>query len=322
MKDHMRVFVAGATGAMGRPLVRLLAAQGHDVIGMTRSAERGQLVAADGGRPVVADALDAAAVRRVVAAATPTHLVHLLTALPPNGPLRPGGLAATNRLRVEGTRHLLEAARAAGVHRVVAESFAAVYGPMPATVAALDERVVLAPVTHGPLRDTVMALRRLEAQLAEVAERRLTTVVLRFGGIMGAGVPSTDGLLRQARAGRLFAPPDAGGLFSYVHVDDAARAVLAALEHPRPGPVYNVADDTPMSIAAVLALASRICGARAPRRVPGWLLRLAAPVAAELNRWRLPLANARIREELGWRPHYRTPEDALRAIAGVLQAAA
>jgi nucleoside-diphosphate-sugar epimerase len=292
------------------------------VFGLTRSAERGGLVAADGGRPVVADALDAAAIARAVAATAPTHVVHLLTALPAAGPLRPADLAPTNRLRIEGTRHLLAAARAAGVQRVVAESFAAVYGPGPATVAALDERAVLAPMAPGPLRDTVLALRSLEAQLHAGRDGGLTTVALRFGGVIGAGVASTETLLQQARAGRLFAPPEAGGLFSYVHVDDAARAVLASLVHPRPGPVYNVADDMPMSIAAMLALASRTWGARPPRRLPGWLLRLAAPVAAELNRWRLPLANARIGGDLGWRPRHRTPEEALRASADLREAAA
>jgi nucleoside-diphosphate-sugar epimerase len=129
-------------------------------------------------------------------------------------------------------------------------------------------------------------------------------------------------MVRQARAGRLFAPPDTGGVFSFVHVDDAARAVIAALEHEAPGPVYNVADDVPMSIPAVLTLTSQAVAGRSPRRLPGWLVRVAAPVVAEMVGWRLPLSNARARAHLGWAPRHASVDDGLRTLVHKREAAA
>ena len=247
--------------------------------------------------------------------AAPAAVVHLLTALPAAGPLRPADLRATNRLRLDGTRHLLAAARSAGVRRIVAESFAGVYGPMPAAPTAIDELAVMADPGRGALRDTVLALRGLEAQLRDATtDGRLQAVALRFGGVYGPGVASTELLIAQARAGRLFAPADPGGVFSFVHVEDAARAIVAALVHEAPGPVHDVADDVPMSIARVLALTSEAFSGRAPRRLPGWLVRLVAPVTAEMMQLRLPLANRRLRTELAWAPRVASVPDGLRAM--------
>src|SRR5262245_61640474 len=124
----MRVFVAGASGTLGIPVLRQLAARGHDVVGMTRSDSKRAMIEQFGARAVVADALDARALAQTVREAAPTHVLHLLSALPKNGPMRAADVAATNRLRIDGTANLLQAAIAAGAERLVGESFVAVYG--------------------------------------------------------------------------------------------------------------------------------------------------------------------------------------------------
>jgi nucleoside-diphosphate-sugar epimerase len=312
----MRVFVAGATGALGRPLVRLLRARGHEVIGLTRSPLRRGLLEAMGARPVVADALDAAALGRVVRESEPSHVVHLLTALPAAGPLRGRDLRATDALRTHGTASLLRASVEAGARRLVGESFAGVYGTA-SFESPRDEEAPLPPVpAKGSLRKAVLAMRSLEEQLAEARRSgRIDTVVLRFGPIYGPEVGSTLALARQLRRRQVFIPRVAPGVASFVHVDDAASAILAALESPRPGAVYNVVDDEPMGIADYLRLSAAAFGAAPPRTAPVWLVRLAAPLVAAAAVTRLPLSNARARRELGWRPAYPSLREGLRQVA-------
>src|SRR5918912_1532348 len=183
----MRVFVAGATGALGIPVLRQLAARGHEVVGMTRSNSKRALIEQFGARAVVVDALDARALTQAVREAAPTHVLHLLTALPKNGPLRPKDVAATNVLRIQGTANLLQAAIAAGVQRVVAESYAYVYGYGDHGARPLTE------ADPPPTRDAVRAfqpvddaLRALEAQmLAANQQGQLEAVVLRYGMVYG-----------------------------------------------------------------------------------------------------------------------------------------
>ena len=136
---------------------------------------------------------------------------------------------------------------------------------------------------------------------------------LRFGGLYGAGVPQTEGLIWQARAGKLMAPRGEPGILSFVHIDDAVRAVVHALEHGRSGTAYNVVDDQPIPAERYITEVAKVYGARPPRRVPRWLLRWAAPVAAQLTSWRVPLSNARARSELGWSPVFASVADGLRA---------
>jgi len=313
----MRVLVAGASGAMGRPLVRLLRSKGHEVFGVTRRPERAALVEALGARPLVADALDAAALQRVVNEARPTEVVHLLTALPPEGPLRARDLLATNCLRVRGTGNLLRASIAAGVRRVVVESFAGVYGagqPLPWT-----EDGPLPPPA-GPFAEGVRAMRSLEHQAA-TARVHLETVTLRFGLVYGPEVPATIGLARRLRRRRVFVPRGADGLASFVHVDDAATAILAALESPAAGLVYNVADDRPTGIVDYLAMSADVLGVPRPRTAPLWLLRLVAPLLVQGAFTRLALSNARARAELGWTPAYPTLREGIAQVVRVWQQA-
>jgi nucleoside-diphosphate-sugar epimerase len=181
----MKVFVAGAAGTLGRPLVRALVARGHEVTGLTRSPARCSLIQSDGARAVVANALDGERLSAAVREAAPTHVVHALTALPAAGPLRPRDLRATNLVRREGTRNLLRAAIAAGTRRFVAESFVSVYGAADFREPRREDEG-FADAGNGPLRDTVLALRDLEDQLRSSP---IETEALRLGEFYGQGVP-------------------------------------------------------------------------------------------------------------------------------------
>jgi nucleoside-diphosphate-sugar epimerase len=302
----MTVFVAGATGTLGRPVVRLLLDRGHDVVGLTRSEIGRQALVTAGARAVVADALDKEGLRQAVLAAKPEAVVHLLTALPPGGPLRPRQLDATNMLRTTGTAHLIDAAIGAGARRFVAESFVGVYG-----AASLDrprgEREALPPVPEGVFKETVEALRSLEAQLRQArAAHQLHTVALRIGFLYGEDVPSMRAFIDQARAHRLFVPGKGRGLAAFVHIHDAATAIVAAIEHPNPSDTYNVVDDEPVSVATFLARLTEAIGTPPPRSLPGWIVRLVAPIVAEAGSAELRLSNQAIKTELGWSLRYPT----------------
>jgi nucleoside-diphosphate-sugar epimerase len=314
----MRFFIAGATGTIGRPLVRALVARGHDVTGMTRTPARAALLESLGAHATVCDALDAQALKTAVQSAKPSHVVHLLTALPRAGALRAAGLRATNRLRIDGTANLLAASIAAGAQRLVGESFAAVYGAADFD-AARNENLPLPPESGHAMAETVSALRSMEIQLqTERDDKTLETVALRYGMIYGPEVPSFLALIPQLQAGRAFLPRGAKGVASFVHVDDAVSAAVAALEHPAPSPVYNVADDEPVQFGAFLELLAATIGAPRPRSAPRWLVRLVAPVIAEMASARIPLSNETIKRELGWRPRYSSLTEGLREMAAEL----
>ena len=302
----MRIFIAGATGTLGRPVVRRLRLRGHEVIGLTRSHARASALTAQGVRAVVGDALDGDGLRRIVAAERPDQVVHLLTALPPGGPLRKRHLAPTNELRTRGTANLIQAAIAAGAGRLVAESFVGIYGPV-ATDRRIPEDEPLPPVARGTLADAIGALRAMESQLRDVrTSGRLTTVALRIGFLYGSGVPGTRDLMRQALARRLFAPREFTGVGPFVHVDDAASAIVAAVEHAEPSAVYNVVDDEPVALRTFLVQLAAAIGAAPPRHIPRWVVRLAAPLLDGFGTTTLMLANDRIKRELGWMPRYPT----------------
>jgi len=298
----MRIFIAGATGTLGRPVVRRLVSLGHEVVGLTRSEKGARALEAAGARGVIGDALDREGLRAAVVAARPEQVLHLLTALPPVI-LRARHLEATNHLRIVGTPNLIEAAVAAGARRIVAESFVGVYGKARFDHPATEDEP-LPPVGRGALRQTVAALRTMEEELRAARDGgKIDTVSLRLGFLYGPDVPSTRDFVEQARAGKLAAPV-LPGLAANLQIDDAASAILAAIERPRPSPVYNVVDDEPMPLQENLMLLAQAIGARPPRLLPGWLVRLAAPVVAELGSMRLVLSNAKARRELGWAPLY------------------
>jgi nucleoside-diphosphate-sugar epimerase len=318
----MKVFIAGATGTLGRPVVRLLVSHGHEVAGLSRSGKGRELLEQMGASAVSGDALDADRLRSAVAAWQPQQVVHLLTALPPTGAFRPGQLRATNVLRTTGTANLLRAAVDAGARRVVAESFVAVYGSSPGA-GRVSEDAPLPPIAHGALEEAIAALRSLEDQLrAARSSGSLETVTMRIGFLYGPDVPSTQQLAAQARARRLFVPRAMSGIGAFVHIGDAAAAIVAAIERPNPSAVYNVVDDEPVALDTFLSAMTQAIGAPPARHIPGWLLRIAAPVMAEAAAARLALSNAKAKRELGWSLRYPTIEAGLADLAQTTREAA
>jgi 2-alkyl-3-oxoalkanoate reductase len=308
----MKIFVAGATGALGRALVPQLVARGHDVVGMTGTASKQDLVRSLGARPVVADALDPDAVAEAVASAEPEVIVHQLTAL--SGPMsmrdarRPDRSVATtmtNRLRTEATDHLLAAGRAVGARRFVAQSFGAIRsartgGPVQTEADPID------PDSAAPPRAAQAALLYLE--------RAVTTIewgeglALRYGGFYGPGTGislAPDAVIAAPIRKRRFPiVGDGGGVWSYVHIEDAAAATVAAVEHGPPG-VYNIVDDEPAPVREWLPVLASALDAKPPRRIPRWLGRLAAGETATVMMTEVKGAsNEKAKRELGWQLRY------------------
>jgi nucleoside-diphosphate-sugar epimerase len=297
----MRVLVAGATGVVGRQLVPLLTAVGHDVVGLARSRHRAAAVEQAGARMEFVDALDPAALRRAVREAEPEAVVHLLTAIP--GDLDPRRMAAafelTNRLRTEGTRNLLDAAQEVGVRKVVAQGVAFVYDPEQPGLADED-----APWWRHPPRQfapVLAALQELERLTAGAGG-----LVLRYGHLYGPGTAyAADGtFVRRARKRMLPVVGKGTGMFSFTHTHDAATAVVAALDKDVAG-ALNVVDDDPAPPSVWVPELARTIGAPAPRRVPTWLARLAVgPVGVALMTRLRGADNTRARLSLDWRPAY------------------
>jgi len=283
----MRIFVAGATGAIGRRLVPMLVAGGHDVTGMTRSPDRARGLEAAGAVAVVCDVFDREGLVEAVVAARPDVVVHELTDLPAT--IRP--------------RRMVEAAQAAGAQALVAQSIAFAYVTDGDEVA--DETAPLAVDAPGPWGDSVRAVRSLETSVLEA--HGLRGAVLRYGYLYGPGTAydpdggSTAGMVAKRR----FPIVGAGnGVFSFVHVDDAARATVAAIEGDARG-TFNVVDDEPAPLREWLPVYAGALGAKPPRHVPAWLARLAAgPFAVAFATQGRGASNARARSELGWTPYY------------------
>ncbi|HEX6238466.1 MAG TPA: NAD(P)-dependent oxidoreductase [Acidimicrobiales bacterium] len=306
----MRVFVAGATGAIGTQLVPQLTAAGHDVIGMTRSPGKTEALEALGARPVVADALDPDAVARAVAEAEPEVIVHQLTALSGDMDLKHPDrfFAMTNRLRTEGTDHLLAAGRAVGIRRFIAQSnacpgtYARIGGPVKSEDDPLD--------TDPPakMRPAFDAIRHLEDVVSgtDWAEG----IVLRYGSFYGPGTGlSADPEAETTKGIRKRQFPvigGGGGIWSFLHVEDAASATVAAVDNGGPG-FYNVVDDEPAPVREWLPFLAEQLGARKPVRVPRFVGRLLAGEVAVLMMTEIRGAsNAKAKRELGWQPRWPT----------------
>lgn len=277
-----------------------LLAAGHEVTGMTRREEKAAEIRAAGAQAVVCDVFDAAALNEAVDAARPEGVVHALTALPQRLKPKADYLAATNRVRSEGTRNLVAAAQAAGARRLVAESVAFFYEPEGEWIK--DEQAPLFRDPPGRFAAGRDALVELEELVTEA--RGLEGVVLRFGWFYGPGTHfDRGGSMAEETLKRRNPVIGAGtGVFSFVHVDDAAAAVLAALGHGAPG-AYNVVDDDPVPQREWLPVYAAALGAKPPRRVPGWIARLAA--GADLASTGVSMRgadNAKAKRELGWAP--------------------
>jgi nucleoside-diphosphate-sugar epimerase len=296
----MKVFVAGASGVIGRPTVRQLVDAGHEVVGTTRREERAGEIRDAGAEAVVCDVFDAAAVREAVVAARPEVVIHALTALPQRFKPRADYLAATNRVRVEGTRNLVAAARAAGARRLVAESVAFFYEPEGSWIK--DEEAPLFRDPPGRFAAACEALETLEREVLEAGEPE--GVVLRFGWLYGPGTyyERSGTMAEETLKRRNPIVGDGAGIFSFVHIEDAAAAYVAALDHGSSG-VFNVVDDEPARQREWVPVYAEALGAKPPRRVPAWLARLAAgkdlaSAAIEMR----GASNAKAKRELGWQP--------------------
>jgi nucleoside-diphosphate-sugar epimerase len=310
----VKVFVAGATGALGRQLVPQLVARGHEVVGMTRTALKKDGLRALGARPVVADALDPDAVAEAVASAEPEVIVHQLTALSGRmsarevrHPDRSLAAITTNRLRTEGTDHLLAAGRAVGARRFVAQSFAAF------RFAQTDGRV---QTEADPLDPNVPAAFRPGLAAILHLEQAVTTIewgeglVLRYGGFYGPGTGISSApdaqMAGPIRKRRFPLVGDGGGVWSFIHIEDAAAATAAAVEHGQPG-IYNIVDDEPAPVRDWLPVLASALDAKPPRHIPRWLARLAAGEMATVmmtNVRAASNANAKAKRELDWRLRY------------------
>ena len=293
----MRVFVAGATGAIGTRLVPQLVERGHEVSGTSRSQEKAHRLRAPGAEPVVLDLLDRETVREAVAAARPEAIVHQASALAGQTDLKhfDRSFAQTNRLRTEGTDALLAAAREAGVGRVVAQSFAGwPYAREGGPVKTEEDRLDPNPVPA--MRETLAAIRHLEQAVTAAGG-----IALRYGGFYGS---PDDAQLELVRKRRFPIVGDGGGIWSLVHLEDAAAATVLALERGTPG-IYNVVDDEPAAVREWLPALAATIGAKPPRRVPRWLARLLAGQAGVVLMTEIRGAsNAKATRVLGWSLRY------------------
>ena len=309
----MRVFVAGATGAIGTQLVPRLVAAGHEVHGMTRDESKHAMLSELGAVPVVADALDPDQVAEAVARAKPDVIVHELTALA--GVLRYSERAAagTNRLRTEGTDHLLSAGQAVGVRRFVAQGVAGYGAYMRTGGPVKSEEDPLDPTPARDMRDTLAAVRHLEA--AVLGAEWTEGIVLRYGAFYGprTSLAAGEEQFELVRKRRFPLVGDGGGVWSFIHVADAAEATVAAVEHGRRG-VYNVVDDDPAPVAEWLPALAQTLGAKKPMRVPRFVGRLFAGEAGVMMMTEVRGAsNAKAKRELGWRPAHPSWRDGFAA---------
>jgi 2-alkyl-3-oxoalkanoate reductase len=296
----MRVFVAGAGGAIGRRLVPQLVAHGHEVFGSTTHAEKILELQGLGAEALVMDGLDAASVGEAVARAAPDVIVHQMTALAGINDLKhfDEGFAVTNELRTTGTDHLLAAAEAVGVRRFVAQSFTG----WPNAREGGAVKTEADPLDPDPPKNqtrTLAAIRRLEVA---VLNAPLEGIVLRYGSFYGPG--ASDDLVELIRRRKLPIAGDGGGVWSWIHLDDAASATVAAVERGKRGR-FSVVDDEPAPVSEWLPYLAECVGAKPPRRVPVWLARLAVgDVGVSLMTQIRGSSNAKAKRELGWEPRW------------------
>jgi 2-alkyl-3-oxoalkanoate reductase len=293
----MRVFIAGASGAIGSRLVPQLIERGHEVIGTYRSPGRAETLRALGATPVALDLLDTRAVRKAVLESEADAIVHQATALAAArfGRSLDRTFSQTNRLRTDGTDALLAAAREAGVGRFVAQSFASYrYAREGGQVKTEDDP--LDPTPPPNTGETNAAMTYLDRAVTDAGG-----IALRYGGFYGA---AGDGLIEPVRKRRFPIVGDGGGVMSFIHLDDAATATVLALEHDGPA-IYNIVDDEPAPVREWLPVLADALGAKPPRHFPAWLARLVAGEAAvAMGTEARGASNAKAKRELGWTLRY------------------
>jgi nucleoside-diphosphate-sugar epimerase len=294
----MHILIAGATGAAGRALIPLLTANGHTVTGTTRTESKAGKLRALGANAQIMDGLDAASVKAAIDATQPDVIVHQMTALTGIGMKNiDKAFHVTNRLRTEGTEHILAAAPG---KLVVAQSFAG--WPYARTGGRIKtEADPLDPTPPKGIRETHAAIRRLESLVTQAGG-----IVLRYGGFYGPGSGmSADGgeQVEMIRRRQFPLVGNGEGVWSFLHTDDLAGATLAAIERGRRGEIYNIVDDEPAATKEWLPYLARVIGAKPPRKVPAWLVKLvASPAAVAMMTEARGASNAKAKAELGWQP--------------------
>ena len=302
----MKVLIVGATGALGVPLVQKLIAGGHEVLGVTRTQNNTRSLTDVGAHPIIADVMDRDGLLAAVDGLRADAVVHALTALKKT-PMRHRDMARTDALRDAGMANLLAAARVIGARRAVVESMHVGYGYGDWGTQVLTEETAFAPRGRTRRLERHLAgFRALEGQLFEATrDGWIEGVSLRFGAFYGpdAGMRSLIDLLHRRRLPLV----DRGGaVLSWIHHEDAATAMVAALERGRPGETYNVVDDEPVAWRDFLGLLATTAGAPKPRSMPRWLIALAGPYAAAFITTTLRASNAKAKRELGWAPSIPT----------------
>jgi len=307
----MRVYVAGGTGAIGRRLIPQLIAAGHDVVATTSSARRVDDLELLGAQPLVVEGLDEEAVIKAVRLAEPEVVINEMTALAGADNLRnfDRAFARTNELRTTGNRHLIRAAQIARVRRLISQSYTGWANAREGdSVKTESDRLD----NHPPrtMRRSLEAIEYLER--AVTGADRVEGIALRYGSLYGPGTAFSTDYVDQVRRRRLPLIGSAAGVWSFVHVDDAAAATVLALERGSRG-VYNVVDDDPAPVSEWLPFLADVVGAKPPRKIPAWLARLLAGEAITSMSTRITgSSNAKARRELGWEPRYRSWREGFR----------
>jgi len=313
----VRVFLAGASGVIGRQLVPVLLEAGHEVTGASRSERRAEQLREAGAHAVVCDALDRDAIGAAVLAAAPDAVIHQLTSIPAaiNPRTIERDFERNDRLRTEGTGILVDAAREAGVTRILAQSIAFSYRPgPPGTLHDEDD-----PLLTGAEADR--SYRRSAAAVCTLEETVLAAggTVLRYGYFYGPGSAiASDGSMGEGlRSRKIPVVGRGGGVWSLIHVRDAAEATLAALDRGKPGAVYNIVDDDPSPVRDWLPALAAAVGAKAPRHVPAWLARpVAGGYGVAIMTRAQGASNARAKGELGWQPGHPSWREGFRTALG------
>jgi nucleoside-diphosphate-sugar epimerase len=311
----MRVLVAGASGAIGPPVVRELLGRGHEVVAMTATPSKRAALEELGASAIVGDLLDADSLGEALAEAEPEGVVNMASKWRGN-PVRFSQVRPANEMRERGTRNLLSAAIASGAQRYVSESMIFIYGYGRHSQPVTEQRPPGSERSRG-LQAVIDALVSSERQVREATESgSIEGVSLRFGLFHGPHAPTSQMMFDLIKRRRMPLIGDGSAVHSWIELEDAARAVADALERAPAGNAYNVVDDTPVAIREYLGEIARLIGSKPPRRVPYWLIRPAASyLAVAFGRPVLPVANRKLKDELGWRPAYPSYREALAPLA-------
>jgi 2-alkyl-3-oxoalkanoate reductase len=314
----MKVFIAGAGGAIGRRLVPLLVSSNHQVTGTTRTSNKVDLLRACGAEPLVLDGLNKDAVMNAVLSSRPDVIVHQMTALASMRSLKnfDDEFALTNRLRTEGTEHLIAAGQMAGTHKIVVQSYTGWPNAREGSRTKTEEDP-FDPNPSKAMTRSLGAIRRLESLVLDASG--MTGTVMRYGSLYGPGtsISQNGEIVHMVRQRKFPVIGDGAGVWSFIHVDDAANATRLAIENDRPG-IFNIVDDEPAEVAVWLPALAASLGAKRPRHVPAWLGRvlLGEPGLLMMTKIR-GSSNEKAKSVLGWKPAFASWRQGFRSLDAI-----